>query len=180
MANLPRRALMSLAGVAVLAAIFYAGSRREDPNAPPPTLVGQAAPALTLEPLADLRPLRHEDLTAPGMKLVNFWASWCTPCRVEHPNLAALTEETGIPIYGVNFKDQPDKAMGFLAELGNFYAAVAADPDGRTARDWGVFGLPETFVVDGDGRIVARVAGPVTERTLERTIRPALEASGRN
>ena len=109
--------------------------------------------------------------------LVDFWAPWCAPCRVEHPNLVALTEAEGIPIYGINYKDERGNALAFLDELGDPYAAASADEGGRTARDWGVYGVPETFVIDGEGRVLARVAGPVTERTLERTIRPALEAA---
>ena len=175
MARFPRLALIPPAVFAGLAVLFYAGMQREDPDALPSTFVGRPAPDLSVEPLADLRTVSADDLGADGMKLVNFWASWCAPCRVEHPNLEALTRETGIPIYGINYKDDPVKAQAFLAELGNPYAATSADPEGRTARDWGVYGVPETFVVDGDGRILARVAGPVTERTLERTIRPALE-----
>ena len=82
-----------------------------------------------------------------------------------------------MPIYGINYKDDPAKALAFLAELGNPYAAVGADASGRTALDWGLYGVPETYVIDGDGRIVLRFAGPITERVLTETIRPAMEGS---
>jgi len=106
--------------------------------------------------------------------LVNYWASWCAPCRVEHPNLEELAE-SGITIYGVNYKDKPGNALGFLEELGNPYAAMGADAQGRMALDWGVYGVPETYVIDGDGQIVLRFAGPITDRVMEKTILPAIE-----
>ncbi len=112
------------------------------------------------------------------MKLVNFWASWCGPCRAEHPSLARLAAE-GVPIYGINYKDEPEKALGFLGELGNPYAGIGADPAGRTAIDWGLYGVPETFVIDGEGRILLRFAGPITERSLASDIRPAIAAARR-
>jgi cytochrome c biogenesis protein CcmG, thiol:disulfide interchange protein DsbE len=115
-------------------------------------------------------------LREPGVKIVNYWASWCAPCRVEHPHLMALAEE-GIPIYGINYKDDPAKAMAFLDELGNPYAALGADDTGRTAIDWGVYGVPETYVIDGEGKVVFRLAGPVTSLTLESQVRPAIEAA---
>ena len=109
-----------------------------------------------------------------GVKLVNYWASWCAPCRVEHPHLEALAEE-GVTIYGVNYKDQPGNALGFLEELGDPYTAIGADPNGRMALDWGLYGVPETYVIDGEGRVVLRFPGPITERVLEGQIRPAIE-----
>jgi cytochrome c biogenesis protein CcmG/thiol:disulfide interchange protein DsbE len=115
-------------------------------------------------------------LRAPGVKLVNFWASWCGPCRVEHPTLVQLGAE-GVTIHGVNYKDEPQNALRFLAELGNSYAAIGADTTGRTGLLWGLYGVPETFVIDGEGRIVLRFAGPVTQRVLEETIRPAMRAA---
>jgi cytochrome c biogenesis protein CcmG/thiol:disulfide interchange protein DsbE len=110
------------------------------------------------------------------VKLVNFWASWCAPCRVEHPKLEELAAE-GLPIYGVNYKDEPDKALAFLAELGDPYAGIGADAGGRMGLDWGLYGVPETFVIDGDGTVVLRFAGPITQSVLDTTIRPAIEAA---
>jgi cytochrome c biogenesis protein CcmG/thiol:disulfide interchange protein DsbE len=107
---------------------------------------------------------------------VNYWASWCAPCRVEHPNLEALADE-GLTIYGINYKDDPRNAEAFLEELGDPYAAIGSDSSGRTAIDWGLYGVPETYVIDGEGRVVLRFAGPVTQRALETRIRPAIEAA---
>ncbi len=114
----------------------------------------------------------QDDLTAPGVKLVNFWASWCQPCRVEHPMLEKLQAE-GVVIYGINYKDKPADAMKLMAELGNPYAKIGAD-NGKMALNWGVYGVPETYVIDGKGVVVLRWAGPITEDVLERTIRPAM------
>ena len=138
--------------------------------------MGADPPALTLTPLAPIEGFQLGALEGEGVKLVNFWASWCAPCRAEHPNLEALAEE-GYPIYGVNYKDDPEKALAFLDELGNPYEGVAADGEGRTAIDWGVYGVPETFVIDADGKVIFRFAGPITQRALQDRIRPVLNAA---
>jgi len=155
-----------------LAAMFFFGMMRSDPDSLPSARVGQVAPALTVVPL-DGPPISDAVLREPGVKLVNFWASWCAPCRVEHPNLAALARE-GVVIHGINYKDDPVKALAFLQELGNPYVTLGADDKGRTALDWGVYGVPETYVIDGAGKIVLRFPGPITERVLRETIRPAM------
>jgi cytochrome c biogenesis protein CcmG/thiol:disulfide interchange protein DsbE len=157
-----------------LAGLFWAGMQRDDPTALPSALEGRAAPPLTLVPLGDLPPLAPDALAAPGVKLVNFWASWCAPCRAEHPILAELAAQ-GIPIHGINYKDDPAKAQAFLAELGNPFTGIGADPTGRTAIDWGLYGVPETFVIDGNGTVVLRFAGPITRQELDRRILPAIE-----
>jgi cytochrome c biogenesis protein CcmG/thiol:disulfide interchange protein DsbE len=149
---------------------------RDDGQQLPSALVGQSAPALPEGTLAGLPALDPAVLADGNVKLVNFFASWCAPCRVEHPQLTALAEE-GIPIYGIAYKDDPGKSVVFLDELGNPYKAAGQDPDGRTAVNWGVYGVPETFVVDGQGRIVARLAEPLTEDALRRRLRPALDAA---
>ncbi len=162
-----------------LAALFWVGMHRDDPDALPSALAGREAPAVRGgaaggRAAADAMPL----LRAPGVKLVNFWASWCAPCRAEHPMLTQLADE-GVPIHGVNYKDDPAKALGFLAELGNPYAALGADASGRMGLNWGLYGVPETFVIDGDGTVVLRFAGPITRQVLESTIRPAIaQAAG--
>lgn len=157
-----------------LAAAFAIGLQREDPDQLPTALAGKPAPEVVLTALGDLRGFDDAMLRDGEVKLVNFWASWCAPCRVEHPNLTQLAGE-GIAVYGVNYKDQPDKALGFLDELGNPYLAVGADPQGRMALNWGLYGVPETYVIDGDGIVVLRFAGPVTQRVIDNQIRPALE-----
>jgi cytochrome c biogenesis protein CcmG, thiol:disulfide interchange protein DsbE len=159
-----------------LATMFYLGMQREDPDALPSVQIGREAPPVALTPLGPGAPFDDAALRAPGVKIVNYWASWCAPCRVEHPHLMTLAAE-GIPIYGINYKDDPEKALGFLAELGDPYAALGADTTGRTAIDWGVYGVPETYVLDGDGRVLFRLAGPVTSMTLENQVRPAIAAA---
>lgn len=161
---------------AALAALFFLGLGR-DKDTLPTALAGQMAPALPVEPLGDKPRLDDATLRAPGVKLVNFWASWCGPCRVEHPTLTRLAAE-GLAIHGVNYKDDPANALAFLAELGDPYASIGADRTGRQAIEWGVYGIPETFVIDGEGRILARIAGPLTERVMAETLRPALAAAG--
>ncbi|AMY69541.1 DsbE family thiol:disulfide interchange protein [Frigidibacter mobilis] len=156
-----------------LAGMFIWGMNREDPTQLPTALAGRSAPPVVLEPL--MGPVPTDATLRDGqVKLVNYWASWCAPCRVEHPNLAALAAE-GVAIYGINYKDEPAKALAFLDELGNPYAALGADATGRMALDWGVYGVPETYVIDGEGTIILRFAGPVTQRVIEEQIRPALE-----
>ena len=156
-----------------LAALFFFGMQRENPDELPSALTGEPAPAVAVTPLGDKPAFSDEDIRGDGVTLVNYWASWCAPCRVEHPNLAELAAE-GVTIYGVNYKDKPGNALGFLQELGDPYTAVGADPKGRMALEWGVYGVPETYVIDAQGRIVLRFAGPITDSVLENKIRPAI------
>jgi len=157
---------------AALAAMFWIGMQRENPDELPSTFIGRAAPVVQLAPLGDLPVLTDAALRAPGVKLVNFWASWCAPCRAEHPMLERLAAE-GVVIHGINYKDEPAKALAFLAELGNPYTSIGADP-GRSGLDWGIYGVPETFIIDGTGKVVYRFPGPITEQELARVIRPEL------
>ena len=156
-----------------LAALFAFGLNREDANSLPSTMIGRDAPLLSTTILGNFPELTADDLKADGIKLVNFWASWCGPCRVEHPTLQALADE-GIVIHGVNYKDQLKNATGFLEELGNPYIKLAKD-EGRTGLDWGMYGVPETFIIDGDGKVLLRQAGPITKRILDEIIRPVLK-----
>jgi cytochrome c biogenesis protein CcmG/thiol:disulfide interchange protein DsbE len=143
----------------------------------PSALAGREAPSLErTTALRDDPAPTDAILREPGVKLVNFWASWCAPCRVEHPYLVEIAE-SGIPIIGVNYKDRPEQARAFLAELGDPYAAIGADETGRTGIDWGLMGVPETFVIDAEGRITHRHAGPITTEIFERRILPAIEAA---
>lgn len=159
-----------------LAVMFWVGMAREDPNQLPTALAGRAAPAVAMTPLEGKTGFADADLRAGEVTLVNYWASWCAPCRVEHPQLEALAAD-GLTIYGVNYKDKPDNALKFLDDLGDPYAGIGADDEGRMALDWGVYGVPETYVIDGNGVIVARHAGPVTQRVLDSTLMPAIEAA---
>ena len=159
-----------------LAVLFYVGMKRENPNDLPTAFQGKPAPAVILDQLGNEDLFDNNDLRQGGVKLVNYWASWCAPCRAEHPNLTALAE-TGIPIYGVNYKDSPPNALGFMQELGNPYSAGGADPSGKMALEWGVYGVPETYVIDAKGNIVLRLAGPMTQRVLNSQVMPAIEAA---
>jgi len=159
-----------------LAALFWIGMQRDDPNALPSTRVGSDVPVMTVNALANEPTFDAEALRAPGVKLVNFWASWCAPCRLEHPSLEALADD-GITLYGINYKDDPVKAVRFLNELGNPFTAIVADDTGRTALDWGVYGVPETFVVNGQGQVTFRFAGPITADIMQHTILPEIEAA---
>lgn len=162
---------------AILAAFVgfvAAGNFRENRDDLPTARAGQAAPLVTLEEIPGRALFTDGMIRAGEPTLVNFWASWCPPCRAEHPVLESLAGE-GFTVLGVNYRDQPARAEDFLVELGDPFRAVGADPRARLGLDWGVVGLPETFVVDGSGRIVLRYAGPLTDEIVESRIRPALE-----
>ncbi len=161
------------AGIVVLA-LF--GLNRADPEGLPSAREGGIAPALEITALGGKPIFGAKELAGDGVKFVNFWASWCGPCRVEHPTLMQLADE-GFPVYGVNYKDQEANALAFLDELGDPYSGVGVDGRGRVGLDWGIFGVPETFVIDDEGVIVLRFAGPVTQRVLEEKIRPAIAAA---
>jgi cytochrome c biogenesis protein CcmG/thiol:disulfide interchange protein DsbE len=108
--------------------------------------------------------------------VVNVFASWCIPCRDEHPLLEALKAETGVRLFGINHSDAPENAVAFLSELGNPYDAVGADRDRRVSIDWGVYGVPETFLVDAEGVIVYKHVGPLTPQAIENELLPAIAA----
>ncbi|UWQ92897.1 DsbE family thiol:disulfide interchange protein [Rhodobacteraceae bacterium M382] len=150
------------------------GMFREDPNSLPSARENQPAPPVVLTEFPGKPGFSDETLRDGEVKLVNYWASWCAPCRVEHPNLDKLANE-GVTILGINYKDQQANAVAFLNELGDPYAGIGRDEQGRMGLDWGVYGVPETYVIDGNGIIILRHAGPVTERVIEKTLRPAME-----
>lgn len=158
---------------AALAATFLWGMNRDDPNNLPSAMIGRQAPAVPTTTLPGKTQLTDEMLRQPGVKLVNFWASWCPPCRAEHPTLTALSEQ--LPVYGIDLKDPEANALSFLADDGDPYAAIATDPRGRTAIDWGVTAPPETFIIDGEGRILHRFAGPLIREDYTERFLPELE-----
>lgn len=150
------------------------GMFRPDPEGLPSTLVGQMAPALPEKTLEGFAPPKEGVFTDGEVTLVNFWASWCPPCRAEHPELLEMKAK-GIPIVGVNFKDTAGAATSYLTDDGNPFAGIAFDPQGRTAIDWGVTAPPETFIIDGDGTVLFRFAGPLIGSDFEQRFVPALQ-----
>ncbi len=172
------RTLVPAAAFAALAAVLAVylvqiDSGARDPGRLPSALIGRPAPPLDLPPIDGPGEGLRSDRLGGAVALVNVFASWCPPCRAEHPMLMRLARE-GVAIYGVNYKDRPEDARAFLAELGNPYRAVGADRTGRTAIDWGVYGYPETFVIDRAGLVRYRHVGPITPHDLETRIRPLL------
>jgi cytochrome c biogenesis protein CcmG/thiol:disulfide interchange protein DsbE len=155
-------------------ALAAVGMFRDDPDSLPTALAGKPAPAVEVEEFPNKPVFDDASLRDGEVKLLNFWASWCAPCRVEHPNLEKLAK-SGIPIYGVNYKDKIPNAAGFLQELGDPYVAHGRDDSGRMGLNWGVYGVPETYVIDGEGTIIYRFAGPITQRVIEEKIMPAIE-----
>jgi cytochrome c biogenesis protein CcmG/thiol:disulfide interchange protein DsbE len=173
-----------LAVFAVLAAIFAFALRTGDPSKLPSALIGKTVPAIELPGLEGLTDAGRAvggfagaDLAKGQVSVVNFWASWCVPCVQEHPVLAALKERTGVRVFGVNYKDQAAAARRFLGRYGNPYFAVGVDGNGRAAIEWGVYGMPETFVVNGRGEIVYKHVGPITPEALEAKIIPVIRAT---
>ncbi|MGO1119381.1 DsbE family thiol:disulfide interchange protein [Rhodovibrionaceae bacterium A322] len=150
-----------------------------DPNAIPSVLIDKPVPQFELPAVEGVdRPgLATSDLTNGQVTLVNFFASWCVPCRAEHPVLTRLAEEEGIRLVGVNHQDKPEDAAQWLDELGNPYERIGADRNGRASLEWGLAGVPETFVVDRKGRILYRHVGPINPGDLENKLRPALKAA---
>lgn len=170
-----RRLLIALIPALVfagLAILFYKGlSGDRDPSKIPSALIGRTVPDFALVPVEGLTGkagalpgLASADLKQGKVTLVNVWASWCGPCRVEHPLLMELAARGDIVMAAINYKDEPENARRFLGLLGNPFAAVGSDHDGRAAVNWGVYGVPETFVVDGQGTIRHKHVGPLTAK----------------
>jgi cytochrome c biogenesis protein CcmG/thiol:disulfide interchange protein DsbE len=164
-----------------LAALLYIGLFQGPPSELPSPLIGKPAPDIALPALdAESPGFSRSELGQGHPVIVNFWASWCAPCRVEHPTLEALAKRPGVTIYGVDYKESlygrdAKDARAFLTELGNPFGKINQDSDGRVAIDWGVTGVPETFVIDSKGIIRVHYAGPLNEEILQRLILPALK-----
>ena len=161
---------------AALAGLFFSGMMRDNVDELPSTFVGQSAPALAPEPVPGTALLTGTDLRSGDITILNFWASWCPPCRAEHPTLLDLAAQ-GYRVGGLNFRDDADNAARYLAEDGNPFFATGFDPRGRTAIDWGVTAPPETFIVGGDGTVLFRFAGPLVGSDYEQRFLPALRAA---
>lgn len=171
--------LLPLAVVLVLVgALAWPILEGRDPRALPSVLLDKPVPAFDLPGLtAGGAGLRSEELTGRPV-LVNVFASWCAPCRQEIPLLARLESE-GVPIYGIAYKDDPEATRRFLAQLGDPYRSIGVDRDGRLAIELGVYGVPETYVIDAAGRIRHRHAGAVTDEVARRTLLPLLQELGK-
>ena len=150
-----------------------------DPASIPSVLIGQTAPPLNLPGLDGAPGLSDADLRAGHVSVVNVFGSWCEPCHEEHPNLMTLAadpelKKKGVAIYGVAQKDSNENVRRFLGAKGDPYAKVGLDPDNRAGIDWGVYGVPETFIVRGDGKLTFKLVGPISANTLESEIKPQI------
>jgi len=163
--------LLPVIGFIALAVVLYMGLGRNPREVPSP-LIGKAVPTFVLPPVQGRTlGLSSKDLVG-SVSIVNIFASWCSPCRQEHPLLVALDKEKLVPIFGINYKDKPQDAGPWLDELGDPYTRTGADVDGRVGIDWGVYGVPETYVVGSDGRIAYKHTGPLTQTVIDQQIRP--------
>lgn len=165
-------ALAPLAVLVALAALFGLYALHRDPQVQPHALVGKPMPDLVLPRLEDGAPVRLADLAADGPVAVNFFASWCGPCEVEHPTLMGLRGQP-VPVIGIAYKDAPEKTEAFLARLGDPFAQVLADRDGRAGVEFGVTGVPETYLVAKGGKVVAKHTGPLTPDKARALMRQA-------
>jgi cytochrome c biogenesis protein CcmG/thiol:disulfide interchange protein DsbE len=182
--NVLRRRLIVLVPLVVflgLVGLFLVRLFSGDPSRIPSALIGQPAPQINFPPVAGLErngePVPGIDSASfkGNVTLVNVWASWCVPCHDEAPLLVQLAQDGRLRIVGINYKDEPDNARRFLGRYGDPFAAAGADPNGRGAIEWGVYGVPETFVVGRDGRIAYKLVGPITPDVLANVLKPEIE-----
>jgi len=164
----------------IFASVLYLSLDGTDPSKLPSQLEGQKAPKLpesmgSSDFESSATSLSFSDLKKDQFALVNFWASWCAPCKIEHPILMSLAKDERFVLYGINYKDKESAARDFLAELGNPFDRLLSDNEGRAAIDWGVYGVPETFLVDQNGTVLLRHVGPLTEDALERNFLPLVQ-----
>lgn len=169
------RFALPLAIFLALAVMLGLGLQR-NPRDVPSALLEQVAPAINRPLLENNERVLSVQALRGRVWVLNVWASWCAPCRQELPVLAAMSRADQVPIYGLNYKDQPAKAQALLRVAGNPYQASALDVDGRVGMDWGIQGVPETFVIDGQGHVRYRHAGPMTEQVWKDKIQPVLRA----
>ena len=177
--------LLPLVLVVVMLVLLGVVLRMGDHETLPSALIGKPVPEFALPPIANVL---GDNGPTPGLSsaafktgkvsILNVWATWCAPCQAEHPLLIQLSQQ-GIPIFSINYKDKPEAARRFLAAHGNPFRAIGSDDSGLTAIDFGVYGVPETFVIDGDGKIAYRFPGPLSPEILGQKIMPAIEKAGR-
>jgi cytochrome c biogenesis protein CcmG, thiol:disulfide interchange protein DsbE len=172
---------LPLVGFALLAAIFWFRLGNGDPSRIPSALIGHPAPQTALPALDGLA---NNGAQIPGLdpsvfkgrvSVVNVWASWCVPCHDEAPLLTELGKDTRLQIVGINYKDSPDNARRFLGRYGNPFGIVGVDGNGRAAIEWGVYGVPETFIVGREGTIVYKMVGPVTPENINTELRAQID-----
>jgi len=168
---------LPLAIFAAVAGLFLTSLFMGDPQKLPSVMQGKSVPAFDLPDLInDGARVSDENLRSGDVALFNVWASWCGPCREEHPYLMTLQEQ-GYPIIGLNYKDKEAAAKRFLSRLGNPYSAIGVDDTGRTAIDFGVYGVPETYIINGRGEIIYRHTGPIDANAFENEVLPRIEAA---
>lgn len=173
--------MLPLVAFLALAGLFLYRLGAGDPSRLPSALIGRMAPATDLPALEGLtrdgRPVPglNSASFAGNVTLVNVWASWCVPCHDEAPLLDQLAKDKRIRIAGINYKDVPDNARRFLNRYGNPFAAAGVDSNGRTSIDWGVYGVPETFIIGRDGAIAYKMVGPITAENLVKVLQPEIE-----
>ena len=182
--NIGRRRVIVLAPLVVflaLVALFLIRLYSGDPSRIPSALIGHPAPQTDLPPVAGLE---RNGAAVPGIDaasfkgavtVVNVWASWCVPCHDEAPLLIRLAQDSRFRLIGINYKDEPDNARRFLGRYGNPFAAAGADLNGRAGIEWGVYGVPETFVVGRDARIAYKLVGPITADNINTVLKPEIE-----
>jgi len=180
----PRRSflmVLPLIAFAGLAALFWLRLGTGDPSRIPSALIGHPAPQTSLPPLTGLL---SDGTQVPGLdpaifkgkvSVVNVWASWCVPCHDEAPLLTELAKDTRLQLVGINYKDAPDNARRFLGRYGNPFGAVGVDANGRAAIEWGVYGVPETFVVGREGTIVYKLVGPITPDNIDSALKAEID-----
>ena len=164
-------AFVPLAVLAILAIVFAGWSLKRDPHVQPHALVGKPAPAIALATLDGGAPVTTRE-GANGPFLINFFASWCGPCAIEHPTLMALKDQ-GVRVVGVAYRDKPEAARGFIARLGDPFALKLDDPQGRAGIEYGITGVPETYLVGSDGVIIDKVSAPMTVEDARKLLRKA-------
>ena len=168
-------AFLPLILFAVLAGVFaFQLISGKNSSELPSALIGKSAPATSLPPLDPAFPGISSNLFQGRVTVLNVFASWCLPCRDEHPSLMELAKDKRFTLSGLNYKDKPDQAQRFLADLGNPYAEIGSDLSGRAGIDWGVYGVPETYVIDKTGVIRMKHTGPISPEILAKKIMPLL------
>ena len=173
--------MLPLIGFGVIAALFLVRLYGGDPSKIPSALIGRPAPQTTLPALEGLT---RDGAAVPGLdpsvfkgkvSIVNVWASWCVPCHNEAPLLTELGKDKRLQLVGINYKDVPDNARRFLGRYGNPFSVVGVDGNGRASIEWGVYGVPETFIVGRDGTIVYKLVGPITPDNIDRVLKAQID-----